>query len=369
MSPPEPTGRPRPDHLGDERDEELEELLLALLAIPSPTGEERALADHCAGLLGACAGLTVTRLGNGLVALPPPDGRPTLALVGHLDTVPRAGAALPARRGGEIWGRGASDMKSGLACLLLLARRLPPAAGPFRRVHVLYDREEGPYADNGLEPLLQAVPDLQTLDCALVLEPTNGALQLGALGSLHVGLRVRGTAAHSARPWLGTSAITRALPLLADLGQLPPRRVEVEGLGYHETTTVTLLQAGQTRNVVPDLLEANVNVRFAPGRTPEEAFAELEARVAGRAELTLRDRSPAASPASHHPLLEGLRRCGGLTVEPKQAWTDVARFAARGIAAANFGPGDPELAHRDDERIACDRLADHARILLEFCRG
>lgn len=352
----------------------LESLLLELLAIPSPTGEEGAIAERAAELL-ACtpagqAGLH--RQGNRLVAGPArPDGRPTVALVGHLDTVPQGSCGPPRLDGSRIWGRGACDMKGGLACMLLLAERLDPMAKPYRTLFVLYDGEEGDQAANGLEPLLAADAPVRAADFALVLEPTGGALQLGALGSLHVLLRVRGKAAHSARPWLGENAICRAMPVLAALASVPRRDVEIDGLRYRESVSLTRLHAGGARNVIPDLLEANVNVRFAPDRSPEDALQDLELLLpAGHpAELELVDRSPAALPCRSHPILDALRRTGDLPLEPKQAWTDVARLAAHGIPAANFGPGDPALAHRDDEHVERAALRHCYETLERFLGG
>ncbi|MBM4321251.1 MAG: succinyl-diaminopimelate desuccinylase [Deltaproteobacteria bacterium] len=358
-----------------EKKARLEELLHELLAIPSPTGQERAIAERIVALLARTplAGHGLLRLGNGLVAgPPPPDGRPTLALLGHLDTVPQGGCpAAGSGDGQHIRGRGACDMKAGLACMLLLAETLCPATGPCRLMYVFYDREEGPYAENGLGPLLAASAELQGASCALVLEPTGGALQLGCLGSLHVRLRIHGRAAHSARPWLGENAIHRSLPLLAALASFPGRAVVVDGLTYRESLSLTQLHAGGARNVVPDLLEANVNIRFAPVRPAAEAKDELRGLLppSPPCELEVVDECPAALPHRHHPLLDALRRSADLPLEPKQAWTDVARLAASGIVAANFGPGDPALAHRDDELVTREELWCCYSILERFFSG
>ncbi len=328
--------------------EALSATLLDLLAIPSPTGEEERLCDAVeARLRRRFPAPRVRRVGNAVAAgALVPDGRPTVALLGHLDTVP--GQARPPRVSGDrVIGLGASDMKAGLAVMLELADRVPDAA-PVRLVLAFYDREETDFDASGLPPLLEAVPALLGCDLGLCLEPTDGDLHLGCVGSLHVRLTVRGRAAHSARPWLGDNAIHRALPLLADLAALPVREAEVDGLVYREVTSVTQASAGGGRNVVPDTLSCNVNVRFAPGRTPEEAEAELAGLVAGRAELEVVDRAPAALPHAGHPLLRRLADAGA-RVLPKQAWTDVARLAAAGLPAANLGPGLAAQAHQAGE--------------------
>ncbi len=347
----EPLGHPGPATRA-----RLEETLLALLRIPSVTGQEQAVAAWVRERL-AQVGVPVAEdaAATAVVAPAPPDPRPCLGLFGHLDTVPLAGSRPVACDAERIWGRGASDMKAGLACMLLLAERLPAGAGPQRRAFVFYDREEGPYADNGLEALLDHSA-LRDLGVALVLEPTDGGLQLGALGTLHARLRVHGQAAHSARPWLGRNAITLALPHLQTVADLPQRAVEREGLVFREAASLTLLSAGQTRNVIPDLLEANVNLRFAPGRSPQEVFAELRALLPAAVELELVDACPAAAPRRDQPLFVALEALSGRPAQAKQAWTDVARLALRGVPAANFGPGDPALAHKDEEHVRRDRL-------------
>ncbi len=348
--------------------------LLALLRVDSPTGSEAKLADEVeARLRRGPAGPWVTRLGDAVLVLPPQDERPCIALVGHLDTVPAAGCRPAAREGGRIWGRGASDMKGGLACMLDLAERLAPHQGAYRRSLVFYDREEGPYADNGLEPLLARWPRLGGADAAVVLEPTAGRLALRAQGSLHVWITVRGQAAHSGRPWLGRNAVHAALPLLARLAELAVRDVEVDGLTYREALSITQVRAWPARNVVPDLLEANANLRFAPGASPAEAFERLLAwakpALPAQAELRLVDRCPAAPPFRSHPILDALRRSGDLEVTAKQAWTDVARLTAHGLPAANLGPGDPALAHRDDEHVEVRKLEEVSAALERFVLG
>lgn len=349
----------------------LEATLLDLLRISSPTGREAPLADAIeARLLAGPSAAGVRRLGDALVVLPPQDSRPCVALVGHLDTVPEAGCRPVAHDGQLIWGRGASDMKAGLACMLHLAERLPPQVGACRRCLVFYDREEGPFADNGLELLLARWPTLGGAAVALVLEPTDGLLALGALGTLHAWLTVPGVAAHSGRPWLGRNAVHEALPLLARLAEHTQRDVRVDGLVYRESLSITQLRAWPARNVVPDLLEANINVRFAPGRTPEQVFADLlewaQPALPEGAQIELVDRCPAAPPFRDHPALLAVQRAGPLRVTAKQAWTDVARLAAWGIPAANLGPGDPALAHHRDEHVRVSKLHEVAGVLERF---
>ena len=331
--------------------------LLALLRTPSVTGDEGHLADLLEDRLVRRFGRArVVRAGNALAAgALEPDGRPSLALLGHLDTVP--GEQQPPRvEGDRVFGLGASDMKAGLAVMVELADRIP-ADAPLRLVLALYDREETDFAAGGLPDLLAAALALAGCDLALCLEPTDGDLHLGCVGSLHARLTVRGRAAHSARPWLGESALVRALPLLADLSAVGVREVERDGLVFSEVCTVTQAElSGPGRNSVPDSLTCNVNLRFAPGRTAAEAEAELAELVAGRAEVDVVDSAPSASPCAGNPLLERLAG-GAVRVLAKQAWTDVARLAAAGCDAANFGPGLAAQAHRRGEHCEVSLMA------------
>ena len=327
----------------------LTDTLVELLSIPSVTGREGPLCDAVeARLRRRFPPASVVRVGNSVAggALAN-DGRPTLALFGHLDTVP-GDAGPPQVDGDRVVGLGASDMKSGLAVMLELADRMPDDA-PVRLLVAFYDQEETDYDKSGLPALLEAAPALSQADLGMCLEPTDGHLHLGCVGSLHARLRVRGRRAHSARPWQGDNAVYKALPLLRDLAEIAPREVERAGLVFREVTTVTLASAGSGRNVVPEMLEINVNIRFAPGRTAAQAEAELNDLVAGRADVEIVDRAPSAPVCADNPLLSPLVSHPELQVLPKQAWTDVARLAEAGIDAANFGPGISAQAHQAGE--------------------
>ncbi|HEX3344019.1 MAG TPA: succinyl-diaminopimelate desuccinylase [Polyangiaceae bacterium] len=345
----------------------LPETLLWLCAIPSPIGEERALCDAVAArVAGLPLAAPVRRYGDSLV-VPVTRGRgPRIALAGHLDTVRTENG--PARIDGDrCFGAGSSDMKSGLAVMLELVETLDLGALGCDLTLVFYAREEGPYAENELGPVLAEDPELGAVDLAVCLEPSDNKLHLGCMGSLHATVTFEGRTAHSARPWEGENAIPKAAALLAKLAALPPRESVVEGLAYRGATTVTQARdGGRGRNVVPDRFVLNVNHRFAPDRSLEEAVADLRLILgdAGRVELT--DLSPAAPPAASHPLVQSLVRAGVRAVEPKRAWTDVARFAARGIAAVNFGPGENAQAHQKNESTSLALLAEGHAIVARW---
>jgi succinyl-diaminopimelate desuccinylase len=332
--------------------DELSHLTLHLCSIPSETGHEAAIADRVEGLCREAAGVgSVTRVGNSVVCLPgrdePAGGRPTVALVGHLDTVRCAEAQPLEVRDGRVYGCGASDMKAGVAVMLALLSRWQRLRAA-RPVWIFYDGEEGPAEANGLEPVLNAGV-LPPLDLALVLEPTDQALQMGCMGLLHAVVTVRGRRAHSARPWQGENALYRAIPLLERLRDWPRRAVRHGELTYHEVIVATQAWTENSKNVVPDRLMLNVNFRFAPGNTAEAAEAELRALVGDDAEVEVIDRAPAGAVYLEHPLVEPWRLRRGIPIQCKQAWTDVARFTERGVPAVNFGPGETAQAHQAGE--------------------
>jgi len=330
----------------------LDDTLLWLCSVPSPIGEEKALCDSAQARLGKLAlAAPIRRVGDSIV-VPVTRGRgPRIALVGHLDTVRTENG--PARlEGGRCFGAGASDMKSGLAVMIVLAEALAPASLACELTLVLYAREEGPFAENELGPLLDLDPELSSIDLGVCMEPSDNRLHLGCVGSIHATVTFTGRTSHSARPWEGDNAITKATDLLAKLRGLTPTESVIEGLTYRSVTTVTQARdGGRGRNVVPDRFTLNVNHRFAPDRSMEEAAAYLCTQLGGYedASIELTDLSPAARPNAGHPLVRSLVAAGVRAVEPKQAWTDVARFAARGITAVNFGPGENAQAHQRNE--------------------
>ena len=207
------------------------------------------------------------------------------------------------------------------------------------------------------------------VDLAVCLEPSDNKLSLGASGSIHAGVVFKGRTAHSARPWQGENAIQKAGPFLCDVAARAPREVTIDGLVYRTVTTVTMASGGRGRNVVPDDFTLNVNHRFSPDTSLEEAQREIEALVRGRAHIEWRDLSPSAPPHASHPLVAALRAAGVVAVEPKQAWTDVARFATFGVPAVNFGPGENAQAHQRNEWTSVEKLQEGRRILRRWLQS
>jgi succinyl-diaminopimelate desuccinylase len=335
----------------------LDETLVWLCSMASPIGEEQALCSAVEERLRRRAfGSGIVRHGDSLVVPVVRDGRgPHVVLAGHLDTVRAENG--PARIDGDrCFGSGAADMKSGLTLMLVVAEELG-AELPCDLTLVFYAREEGPYAENELGVVLAAESDLAKADVVVALEPSDNELRLGCVGSIHATVTFRGTTAHSARPGAGENAITKASDFLAEMRVLPARPSQIDGLTYWNVTSVTKAwDGGRGQNVIPDLFMLNVNHRFAADTSLDDACAFVRSLVGGRAKVEFTDLSPAAPPSANSPLVRALEAAGVHGVHPMQAWTDVARFAALGIPAVNFGPGEYAQAHRKDESTSLAML-------------
>lgn len=360
----------------------LETRTLELCRVASVIGQEERLADEIERWGRAhFSADEVFRIGNTLAfgpRLDRPAGaggssrRPVLALFGHLDTVPpHSGDPEPhleeeGTGNRRVVGLGASDMKGGLVLMQLAAERFDRRALPFELVLVFYEREEGPYAENGLGPLFEARPDLRHIEFAICLEPSDNTIHLGCCGALHATLTFEGRSAHSARPWQGENAIHKAGSLLADLHQRAPVEVQIDGLLFREVMTATLAQGGRARNVVPESFTVNLNYRFAPGKSVEAAQDDVTRFVAGRARVAFTDLAPSGAVAVDNPLLRRLRERTGAAVHGKQAWTDVGRLSSLGIAAVNFGPGEGAQAHQARESVSVRSLVEGWHLLSRF---
>ena len=275
------------------------------------------------------------------------DAAAPVVLAGHLDTVPAQENLPGSIVDGAVHGLGASDMKGGVAVMLELARAAVPAR------YVFFTREEVPLEESPL-PAVFASGVLAGAELAVVLEPTDAVLHAGCLGNLQARVEFHGESAHSARPWTGRNAIHGLVEALAPLARLEPLDVELDGLVYREVVSVVRVEGGIAANVVPARAAAELNFRYAPGRSPDEAEARLRELVPA-GELHVLHNSPSAPPALRNPLVERLRELVP-DVAPKQAWTPVAQFAEQGIDGINYGPGATAYAHRQDEQIPIANL-------------
>lgn len=340
------------------------ELTRTICDIPSVSGEEAPLADAIFAAIEPLAHLEVVREGNTIVARTHLGRAQRVAIAGHIDTVP-INANLPTRvieEDGQpvLWGRGTVDMKAGTAVQLKLAAELTDP-----RVDITwmwYDNEEVDSDRNGLTRLARTRPDLFAADFAILGEPSNGQVEGGCNGTLRAVVRTRGVRAHSARAWMGENAIHRAAPILARLAEYRPRELEVDGLVYREGLNAVRISGGVAGNVIPDLCEVEVNFRFAPSRSVADAEAHVR-RVLDGFDVEVVDGAPGARPGLDAPLAQEFLAAVEAEPRPKYGWTDVARFSALGVPAVNYGPGDPLLAHHDQERVPFAQIEDVERRL------
>ena len=331
--------------------------LLALTAelvdIPSVSHHEGAIADRIEGELGAVPWLHVERLGHNVVARTDLGRAQRLVLAGHTDTVPVNANGRATVEGDTLHGLGASDMKSGVAVFLELARSVAEPACDVS--YVFYAAEEVAAEHNGLRILFAERPDLVAGDAAILGEPTDAAIEAGCQGTLRLAVRLAGRRAHTARPWMGVNAIHRLAPVLDAVASFDARRPVIDGCEFREALQAVGIEGGVAGNVVPDTATLTLNHRFAPDRDLAEAEAVVRGALAAALgeddSVDVVDAAPAAAPGLVHPLLGSLIERNGLTVRAKLGWTDVARFAAAGVPAVNFGPGDPTLAHTAEERV------------------
>jgi succinyl-diaminopimelate desuccinylase len=344
------------------------DLTAALVDVPSVSGDEGPLADAVEAALAALGRYEIVRSGHTVLARTH-LGRPTrVLLAGHLDTVPIAGN-VPSRRDGDVLhGCGTTDMKSGDAVLLHLAATLPAPARDL--TFVFYDCEEVEHARNGLTRVQRDLPDWLAADLAVLAEPTNGVVEAGCQGSLTARVTVRGHRAHAARSWRGVNAIHAAAPVLERLAAHVPRRVEIDGCHYREGLNATLVSGGVATNVVPDLCVVTVNHRFAPDHDLDDARRTVEGVLAGLdVEVEVVDGAAGALPGLAAPAAAEFVAAAGGRAQAKFGWTDVARFAALGIPAVNYGPGDPMLAHTREEHVSLGQVRAMTGVLRRFLEG
>ncbi|WP_137845068.1 succinyl-diaminopimelate desuccinylase [Microbacterium sp. 2FI] len=328
------------------------DLTRTICDIPSVSGDETTLADAIHDAIVALPHLDVYRDGDTIVARTNLGRTQRVAIAGHIDTVP-INANVPTRDieiDGEphLWGRGTVDMKAGVAVQLKLAAELTDPRVDL--TWLWYDHEEVDADLNGLTRLARTRPDLFAADFAILGEPSNGQVEGGCNGNLRAIVRTHGVRAHSARAWVGENAIHRAAPILTRLAEYRPREIEVDGLAYREGLNAVRIGGGIAGNVIPDLCEVEVNYRFAPSRDAAEAERHVRDVLSGF-DVEIVDLAEGARPGLDAPLAQEFLAAVGAEPRPKYGWTDVARFSAMGVPAVNYGPGDPHLAHHDEERV------------------
>lgn len=344
----------------------VEELTAVLVDTSSVSGCERPLADLIEEALLGVPGLRVERSGDTVVARTSGGRGSRVVLAGHIDTVPIAGNLPSHMDGGRLYGCGTSDMKSGVAVQLRLAA--DPGAAAYDLTFVFYDNEEVEAERSGLGRLVREHRDWLDGDLAVLLEPTNGQVEAGCQGTLRAVVRTTGRRAHSARAWLGDNAIHKAAPVLSVLDAYHGREVDLDGCGYREGLNAVRIEGGVAGNIIPDECGVTVNFRFAPDRSEEAAVAHVRQVFEGF-DVEVTDSAPGAPPGLTAPLAQAFIASTGRAPMAKYGWTDVSRFAALGMPALNFGPGDPNLAHTREEHVELARIGQCESALRNFLAG
>jgi succinyl-diaminopimelate desuccinylase len=344
---------------------------LELVNIPSESRNEAEIAAHVRSLVPPSFELEYEGEDAFVWGEPRRDGCPLVVLAGHYDTVPAQENVPGSIIDGAVVGLGASDMKGGLAVMIELARALDERAveTDVDLALLAFGKEELPPEESPLPVVFDRSRLVHEAELAILLEPTDNTIQAGCLGNLNARIMFHGVSGHSARPWTAENAIEKALDGLRPFAAIEPRPVDIGGLTFTEVATITQIEGGIATNVVPDRVVANVNFRYAPDRSPASADAYLRSLVPEGASYEPAGDSPPARVVTDSALVQRLRAAGNLALEPKQAWTNVADFTARGIDAVNFGPGATRYAHRRDEQVEIAALERSFEALWAFVTG
>lgn len=348
--------------------------------IRSVSRAEEALADAVELTLQAAPHLEVLRVGNNVLARTTGSASERVVIAGHLDTVPvqdnlpihyrdaagdpREVNALSAQDTDVMWGLGTVDMKGGIAMMVHAAMAVD---SPAREITwIFYEAEEIASEFNGLGIISASHPQWVRGDFGILCEPTDGVIEGGCQGTVRVKILLQGVAAHSARSWMGENAIHAAAGVLKRLQEYQAREaVLVDGLEYREGLNAVGITGGIAGNVIPPECTVTVNFRFAPDRSLEQAIAHVREVFAGY-EVLVDDAAAAARPGLDHPAAQSFAQALGIPARAKYGWTDVARLSQAGIPAVNFGPGDPNLAHAQDERVVVGQLRQCAKTLVSW---
>lgn len=336
------------------------ELTASICDIESVSGNEGSLADAIESVLRSCAHLEVIRDGDAIVARTHLGRETRVIIAGHIDTVP-VNNNLPTKLEADtLWGRGTVDMKAGVAVALKLAVDLTEPRHDI--TWIFYDHEEVSADLNGLGRITRTRPELVAADFAILGEPSNGTVEGGCNGTLRIAVTTVGKRAHSARAWMGENAIHKLGPALNTLAAYEAANVEVDGLVYRESLSAVSVAGGVAGNVIPDVATLMVNYRFAPDKSVEQALEHLRAVFTGY-DISVDDAAPGARPGLTAAIAQEFVAVVGAEPAAKYGWTDVARFSEFGIPAINYGPGDPSLAHADDERVPTAQIVECERVL------
>ena len=342
----------------------LDKLTQELIDIESVTGDENIILDFIEEYLqnSEFSG-EIIRNNGGIIAYYP-SSESSIALVGHVDTVPIDPNQVFINDASKIYGRGSVDMKSGIAVMLeVLTKNFKDVLAVF------YTAEEGPMVNNGLELLMPILKNDFNLEFAVILEPTNGEVQLGCLGSANADLQINGKSAHSARPWMGENPIFKLSEVINFIHDNEIEEHSIDGLLFKQIITATTISGGSANNVIPSYVNLNINFRFLPTQNEVEAAKFLIDTFSKYGDIKIKNTSNGALPNLQSQNVKDFISITGAEVTPKQAWTDIARFTKENIPAVNYGPGNPLLAHSPDEFVNTNQIVESYELIVKYLKG
>ena len=342
----------------------LDKLTQELIVIESVTGDENKILDFIEEYLqnSEFSG-EIIRNNGGIIAYYP-SSESSIALVGHVDTVPIDPNQVFINDASKIYGRGSVDMKSGIAVMLeVLTKNFKDVLAVF------YTAEEGPMVNNGLELLMPILKNDFNLEFAVILEPTNGEVQLGCLGSANADLQINGKSAHSARPWMGENPIFKLSEVINFIHDNEIEEHSIDGLLFKQIITATTISGGSANNVIPSYVNLNINFRFLPTQNEVEAAKFLIDTFSKYGDIKIKNTSNGALPNLQSQKVKDFISITGTEVTPKQAWTDIARFTKENIPAVNYGPGNPLLAHSPDEFVNTNQIVESYELIVKYLKG
>ena len=342
----------------------LDKLTQELIVIESVTGDENKILDFIEEYLqnSEFSG-EIIRNNGGIIAYYP-SSESSIALVGHVDTVPVDPNQVFINDTSKIYGRGSVDMKSGIAVMLeVLTKNFKDVLAVF------YAAEEGPMVNNGLELLMPILKNDFNLEFAVILEPTNGEVQLGCLGSANADLQINGKSAHSARPWMGENPIFKLSEVINFIHDNEIEEHSIDGLLFKQIITATTISGGSANNVIPSYVNLNINFRFLPTQNEVEAAKFLIDTFSKYGDIKIKNTSNGALPNLQSQKVKDFISITGTEVTPKQAWTDIARFTKENIPAVNYGPGNPLLAHSPDEFVNTNQIVESYELIVKYLKG
>lgn len=342
----------------------LDKLTQELIVIESVTGDENKILDFIEEYLqnSEFSG-EIIRNNGGIIAYYP-SSESSIALVGHVDTVPVDPKQVFINDTSKIYGRGSVDMKSGIAVMLeVLTKNFKDVLAVF------YTAEEGPMVNNGLELLMPILKNDFNLEFAVILEPTNGEVQLGCLGSANADLQINGKSAHSARPWMGENPIFKLSEVINFIHDNEIEEHSIDGLLFKQIITATTISGGSANNVIPSYVNLNINYRFLPTQNEVEAAQFLTDTFSKYGDIKIKNTSNGALPNLQSQNVKDFISITGAEVTPKQAWTDIARFTKENIPAVNYGPGNPLLAHSPDEFVNTNQIVESYELIVKYLKG